>query len=233
MGYLLEEIRLSNKIFYYLLQNNKLEKEEEELYKIYSENENVMELVHALGEDSECYIKKYNGIIYLIPSEDNDFLGYSKGELKRELCGSNSTDKDYYLSQFIILTFLVTMYGARGQTTNIRERIKLGEFINIVTDKLNEGVKQSNEDSGIAFNNILERFEALKSSDEKKRSKKTKEGFIYSILKFLEEQELITYVEADEIIFPAKKLNSFMDWDILNKNNYDRVLKAFKEVENE
>lgn len=233
MAYSLEEIKLSNKIFYYLLKNNKLEKNEEDLYKAYSENENIMDLVKELGEDSECYIKKYGGIVYLIPNEENDFLGYSKGALKKELCKSGANDKDYYLSQFIILTFLVTMYGANGNTSNGREYIKLGEFINIITEKLNEGVKRSEEEKGIAFENILERFEALKSSDKKTTSKTTKEGFINTILKFLEKQELINYIEEDEMIFPTKKLNNFMDWNLLNKNNYDRVLKALGEVEDE
>ncbi|WP_297632321.1 DUF6063 family protein [uncultured Clostridium sp.] len=233
MAYLLEEIKLSNKIFYYLLKNNRLEKNEEELYKAYSENENIMELVKGLGEDSECYIKKYGGIVYLIPNEENDFLGYSKGELKKVLCKSGANDKDYYLSQFTILTFLVTMYGAQGNTANSREYIKLGDFINIITDNLNEGVKRSNEKNGIAFENILERFEALKSSDKKTTSKTTKEGFINTILKFLEKQGLINYIEEDEMILPTKKLNNFMDWNLLNKNNYARVLKALGEVEDE
>ena len=56
---------------------------------------------------------------------------------------------------------------------------------------------------------------------------------MYTILKFLENQSLIVYVEADDMITTSKKLDHFMDWNILNKNNYNRVLIALGEEEHE
>lgn len=231
MAYTSEEIKISNKIFYFLLKYGELTEETSELYKSYSENDNVTELVKEMGAASECYVKKYGGVIYLIPNEDNDFLGYSKGELKRILCKSSANDKDYYLSQFVILTLLVTFYGSQGVSSKIRDYIKVGDFLNIITDRLNDGVTRSTENSenGIAFENILERFEALKSSEKKTTSKTTKEGFINTILDFLNNQGLIYYIKSDDMIKTTKKLDSFMDWNLLNKNNYTRVLKALGE----
>ena len=232
MTYSMEEVKMSNKIFYYLLKYGELKEEDEGyLYKDYSENVNITELVKEIGEDSECYIKKYGGVVYLIPKEENDFLGYSKGELKKELCRSNANDKDYYLSQFVILTLLVTFYNSKGVSSKSRDYIKIGEFLNIITDRLNEGAVRTKEaDSfGIAFSNILERFEALKSSDKRSISKTTKEGFINNILDFLEKQGLIDYIKNDDMIKTTKKLDNFMDWNILNKNNYYRVLNALGE----
>ncbi|MDY5912700.1 MAG: DUF6063 family protein [Inconstantimicrobium porci] len=237
MGYSIDEINVSNKIFYYLLKNGELSESEQDLYKSYCENEHITELVKNLGEASEVYIKKYGGVIYLIPKEENDFLGYSKGELKKLLCKSGANDKDYYLSQFVILTLLVTFYSSQGITSKCRDYIKVGEFLNIITDRLTEGAKRCEESEkntdGIAFQNILERFEALKSSDKKTTAKTTKEGFINTILKFLDDQGLIYYIQNDDMIKPTKKLDSFMDWNILNKNNYKRVLKALGEESNE
>ncbi|MDD6770068.1 DUF6063 family protein [Inconstantimicrobium porci] len=237
MGYSIDEINVSNKIFYYLLKNGELSESEQDLYKSYCENEHITELVKNLGEASEVYIKKYGGVIYLIPKEENDFLGYSKGELKKLLCKSGANDKDYYLSQFVILTLLVTFYSSQGITSKCRDYIKVGEFLNIITDRLTEGAKRCEESEkntdGIAFQNILERFEALKSSDKKTTAKTTKEGFINTILKFLDDQGLIYYIQNDDMIKPTKKLDSFMDWNILNKNNYNRVLKALGEESNE
>lgn len=237
MSYSIDEINISNKIFYYLLKNGELKDSEYDLYKSYCENENITELVKNLGEASEVYIKKYGGVVYLIPKEENDFLGYSKGELKKILCKSGANDKDYYLSQFVILTLLVTFYSSQGITSKCRDYIKVGEFLNIITDKLSEGAKRSEDKKsntyGIAFQNILERFEALKSSDKKTTAKTTKEGFVNTILKFLDDQGLIYYIQNDDMIKTTKKLDAFMDWNILNKNNYDRVLKAFGEEEYE
>ncbi|AJA49122.1 hypothetical protein CPAST_c30560 [Clostridium pasteurianum DSM 525 = ATCC 6013] len=235
MAYTTEEIKISNKIFYHLLKHGELKEGAEELYKIYSENENVTELVKELGEASECYVKKYGGVVYLIPKEDNDFIGYSKGELKKILCKSGANDKDYYLSQFVILTLLVEFYNSQSVTSKSREYIKVGEFLNIITDRLKDGIERShnNEESGIAYENILERFEALKSSEKKSMSKTTKEGFINAILDFLDSQGLIYYIKGDDMIKTTKKLDSFMDWNLLNKNNYNRVLKALGEEINE
>lgn len=238
MKFSLDEINASNRIFYHLIKNGELKDNEQELYKSYSENENITELVKALGEASECSVKKYGGVIYLIPKEDNSFLGYSKNELKKILCKSGATDKDYYLSQFVILTLLVEFYSSQGVSSCSREYMKVGDFLNIITDRLNDGVvreeaSDEEENNGIAFANIMEKFESLKSSDKKSTSKTTKEGFINTILDFLENQGLIYYIKEDDMIKTTKKLDNFMDWNLLNKNNYHRVLKALGEDINE
>ncbi|MDB2101258.1 DUF6063 family protein [Clostridium paraputrificum] len=233
MDYSIEEIKTSNRILYYLLKHKELKENEVELYKAYSENENIAELVKIAGEELECEVKKFGAVIYLIPKEDNDFLGYSKGELKKELCKSGANDKDYYLSQFVILTLIVSFYGATGLSSKCRDFIKVGEFLNIITEKLREGVERSNEEdqdkNGIAYSNILERFESLKSSDKKSTSKTTKEGFVNTILNFLDKQGLIYYIQNDDMIKTTNKLDNFMDWHVLNKNNYNRVLIALGE----
>ena len=179
MDYSIEEIKISNRILYYLLKNKELKENEVELYKAYSENENIAELVKIAGEELECEVKKFGAVIYLIPKEDNDFLGYSKGELKKELCKS--------------------------------------------------GANEDQDKNGIAYSNILERFESLKSSDKKSTSKTTKEGFVNTILNFLDKQGLIYYIQNDDMIKTTNKLDNFMDWHVLNKNNYNRVLMALGE----
>ncbi|MBU3216015.1 DUF6063 family protein [Clostridium estertheticum] len=233
MMYNIEDINTSNKIFYYLIQNGELTGEKEkDLFRMYSESEEIMNLVKRQGETCNCKIEKYSGVIYLIPSEDNDFLGYSKGELKKELCKSNCNDKDYYLSQFVILTLLVEFYGSQGKTSKCKYFLKGGELLNIISNRLKENVEKEDLEetqikTGIAYTNILERFEALKSSDRQTTSRTTKEGFIYTILNFLENQGLINYVPVDDMITTTSKLDNFMDWNILNKNNYQRVVTAF------
>lgn len=238
MSYEIEDIKNANKIFYYILNHGELsEDEERELYKLYSENEEIMNLVKRQGEAFDCTIEKYGGIIYLIPNENNEFLGYSKLELKKELCKSSANDKDYYLSQFVILTILVEFYDSQGRSSKSREYMKTGELLNTISERLKEGAeKYSEEDqdeNGIAFTNILERFEALRSSDKHTIAKTTKEGFLHTILKFLESQGLIDYIQGDDMIKTTKKLDDFMDWNILNKNNYRRVLVALGEDTNE
>ena len=237
MAYELEDITISQKIFYYLLQNRELREDDEiQLYKAYTENEAIMNLVKRQGEVAESNIERYGNVIYLIPKEDNDFLGFSKALLKSTLCKSTATDKDYYLGQFIILTLLVEFYDGHCSSSKTRDFMKVGELLNCISDRLKEGVSYKNEAeeySGLAFTNMLEAYEALKSDDRGSRAKTTKEGFIHSILTFLQKQGLIDYIEADEMIKTTKKLDHFMDYNLLNKNNYNRVMRVLgvKEVE--
>ena len=237
MAYEFEAIRSSQEIFYYLLEHHELcEEEDPLLYKAYAEQEEVQNLVKSQGEIAESNVERYGNVIYLIPKEENNFLGFSKAQLKSVLCKSNATDKDYYLSQFVILTLLVEFYDGQGSSSKSREYIRVGELQNSISERLKEGAGNSLEEeekAGIAFSNMLEAYEALKSDEKGSRAKTTKEGFLYYILTFLQKQGLVEYVEQDEMIKTTKKLDSFMDWNLLNQNNYKRVLRVLGVTEDE
>ena len=238
MAYELDDIKASQEIFYYLLENHELREEEEMLlYKAYTEDEEVQNLVKSQGEIAGSTIERYGNVIYLIPKEENNFLGFSKAQLKSVLCRSGATDKDYYLSQFVILTLLVEFFDGQGSSSKAREYIRVGELQNLVSGHLKEGAQnlgeEEEEQAGIAFSNMYEAYEALKSDEKGSRAKTTKEGFLHHILLFLQKQGLIEYVEQDEMIKTTKKLDSFMDWNLLNQNNYQRVLRVLGVTENE
>ena len=237
MAYEIDEIRMGQEIFYYLLEHHELgEEKQERLYRAYAESERIQNLVKSQGEIAQCEIERYGNVIYLIPMEDNTFLGFSKAQLKQALCKSNGTDKDYYLSQFVIVTLLVEFYDGQGATSKTRDYMRVGELQNRISERLKEGkerVSEEKEDEvGIAFSNMLEAYEALRSDEKGSRAKTTKEGFLYHILSFLEKQGLIEYVEEDEMIKTTKKLDNFMDWNLLNQNHFQRV-KRVLEGENE
>ena len=83
MSYELEEIRQSQQIFYYLLRYHALPEEAEAaLFQSYTEIEAVRMLVKSQAEEAQCTVERYGNVIYLIPDLDNDFLGYSKKQLK-------------------------------------------------------------------------------------------------------------------------------------------------------
>ena len=184
------------------------------------------------GDAAECDIERYGNVIYLIPRQDNTFLGFSKAQLKQVLCKSNGTDKDYYLSQFVILTLLVEFYDGQGATSKTRDYMRVGELQNCISARLKEGAERMSEEeeeqSGIAFSNMSEAYEALRSDEKGSRAKTTKEGFLYNILNFLQKQGLIEYVEEDEMIKTTKKLDNFMDWNLLNQNNFQRVKRVLE-----
>ena len=236
MAYEIEDIRLSQEIFYYLLEHHELREDNElRLYKAYTQEETIQNLVKSQGEISDCHIERYGNVIYLIPKENNSFLGFSKAQMKAALCRSNATDKDYYLSQFVILTLLVEFFDGQGSSAKPREYMRVGELQNCISKRLKEGAKSRGEEEeekqGIAFSNMLEAYEALRSEEKGSRARTTKEGFLYHLLTFLQKQGLIDYVEEDEMIKTTKKLDSFMDWNLLNQNHFQRVKKVLGEVE--
>lgn len=237
MAYEIEEIRRSQEIFYYLLEHHELSEEAEDvLYKSYAQKEEIQNLVKSQGELAGSTIERYGNVIYLIPKEENNFLGFSKPQLKAALCKSNATDKDYYLSQFVILTLLVEFFDGQGSSSKTRDYIRVGELQNSITRRLKEGVENAGEDAeedGIAFSSILEAYEALRSDEKGSRARTTKEGFLHQVLTFLQKQGLIEYVEQDEMIMTTKKLDNFMDWNLLNQNNYQRVCRVLGVRENE
>ena len=236
MAYEIEDIRLSQEIFYYLLEHHELREDNElRLYKAYTQEETIQNLVNSQGEISDCHIERYGNVIYLIPKENNSFLGFSKAQMKAALCRSNATDMDYYLSQFVILTLFVEFFDGQGSSAKSREYMRVGELQNCISKRLKEGAKSRGEEEeekqGIAFSNMLEAYEALRSEEKGSRAKTTKEGFLYHLLTFLQKQGLIDYVEEDEMIKTTKKLDSFMDWNLLNQNHFQRVKKVLGEVE--
>lgn len=233
MAYEIEDIRISQQIFYYLLEHYEMQEETEPvLYKAYLESENIQNLVKSQGEIAQSNIERYGDVIYLIPKEENVFLGYSKAKLKEILCKSAGTDKDFYLSQFVILVILVEFYDGQGATSKARDFMRVGELQNHISGYLKQGVENTTEEEeehiGIAYRNMYEAYEALRSDEKGSRKRTTKEGFLYTILNFLEKQGLIVYVEADEMITTTKKLDNLMDWNLLNQNHYYRIRKVLK-----
>lgn len=231
MSYEMGEIRLSQQIFYYLLEHHELsEGKEERLYRAYTEEEQIQNLVKSQAEEACSTVERYGDVIYLIPKEENMFLGFSKAELKKRLCKSTATDKDFYLSQFVILTILVEFFDGQGSSSKSREYMRVGELQNCISDRLKEGMENTSEEEeekkGIAFRNMSEAYEALRSDEKGNRQKTTKEGFIHTILLFLEQQGLIDYVQEDEMIKTTKKLDNLMDWNLLNQNNFHRIRKV-------
>ena len=236
MAYEIEDIRISQEIFYYLLEHRELREDaQRQLYRAYTEEEHIQNLVKSQGEIAGSNIERYGNVIYIIPKEDNFFLGFSKAQMKAQLCKSNATDKDYYLSQFVILTLLVEFFDGQGSSSKSREYMRVGELQNCISRRLKEGAQNveevEEEKLGLSFSNMLEAYEALRSEEKGSRARTTKEGFLFHILNFLQKQGLIDYVEEDEMIKTTKKLDNFMDWNLLNQNNFQRVKRVLEAVE--
>ena len=129
----------------------------------------------------------------------------------------------------MILILLTEFYDGQGRSSKARTFLRVGEVQNSISAYLKAGAESSREqqeEQGISFAAMYEAYEALRSDEKGSRAKTTKEGFLHHILKFLEKQGLLVYVEEDEMIQTTKKLDSFMDWNLLNQNHYMRVRRV-------
>ena len=246
MAYEAEMITYSQKIFYYLLCHGALRDLDagvNDLYRAYVEHEEVMNLVKNQAEIADCKIERYGTTIYLMPDIDNKYLGFTKADLKKELCKPNATDRDYYLAQFVILTLLAEFYDGQGSTSKSREFLKLGELQNIVSERLKAGLalEQEREQDGtnlytemyetvLDYKSMSEAYESLKSVEAGSRSKYTKEGYVSIICNFFDRQGLIIFIPEDEMIKTTAKLDNIMEYKILNKENYARIMETLGET---
>ena len=237
-----ETIAYSQKIFYYLLCHGALSDLDtgvHDLYRAYVEREEVMNLVKNQAEIADCKVERYGTTIYLMPDMDNKYLGFTKVDLKKEVCKSNATDRDYYLAQFVILTLLVEFYDGQGSTSKSREFLKLGELQNMVSERLKAGLALEEErmqegtdiyregyEDVLDYRSMSEAYESLRSVEAGSRSKYTKEGYVSIICYFLDRQGLIIFIPEDEMIKTTAKLDNIMEYKILNKENYARIMEA-------
>ena len=226
MGYEIEDIKKSNEIINYLIKNHELKSSDEaELYKTYVESDPIQNLVKTYGEASDCSFVWFGNTIYLMPGA-NSVFGYSKAQLKKELCKSTATDIDFYLSEFVIMVLLLEFYDGQGSSSKVRESIRFGALLNSISEHL----KTDTEDEEmISFASIRELYESLKSDDGKSKARTTKEGFVHYILLFLERQGLIEYIVRDEMIKTTIKLDRMMDYKLLNNENYQQVMNIIGE----
>ena len=170
MAYTMEDIRKSQEIFYYLLEKHELREEDEQaLYKAYTEEEDIQNIVKSQAETASCDIERYGNTIYLIPQEENNFLGYSRVELKKELCKSTATNKDYYLAQFVILTLLTEFFDGDGNSSRAREYIRSSELMNILSESLKISAFSSSRANICVMRSVCEREPPMRKSITRKK----------------------------------------------------------------
>ena len=136
------------------------------------------------------------------------------------------------MALFAILVLLDTFYCGVGADPKVRSHLRMGDLQNAIAEYLQRGTKQYTEEEqneqGLLFTEMAQMYESLKSDEKLSRKKSTKEGFVYGILRFLQDQGLVNYIEADEMITTTKKLDHFMQWHLLDKANYERVMHCLE-----
>ena len=234
----LTDVSTAMEIFMHLLEHKYLtEEDNRELFDEYSK-EKIQLIVKSYAEKSNVEIILLNDTIYLIPNEDNRFLGFTKSGIKNAMLGSNNNEQEYYLANFIILVLLTSFYNSTSGLKKSRNYIKYSDFENLISAKLSQAndyidKEELESESGFAFNSIITKWNSLKGSESRAQSKTSKTGFVLMVLRFLSNQGLVSYLSKEEIIITSTKLDDLMNSIILSKSNFKKVEETLRKLKGE
>ncbi len=213
-----------NEVFYRLLQMRQLPLQDSDLQAILSHEETHSQF-EALAEAFDCQLGYFSQTLYLIPNSTNEWLGYSKKDLKERLLKSNQPVVFYYLYMFIILILLNEFYDTNYGQGKTRQYIHISELMNRTGEYLRQGANQANTSSvtnEVPYEKMLAVYESLKSEIGSKEQN-TKSKLFDTILKFLEEQQLIQRFELKGSIRPTQRLDDIANYVLRSSQGYNSM----------
>lgn len=221
--YILEDIRKAMRLYNYLLSHGELyAKDDKELFQSLADTK-VREIIEAFEEESQVNIKKYDDTIYLIPDVDNEFLGYKRSELKKEIFPRGDMKNiDLFLAMYIMLLLTAEFYSGKGSNVKIRDLIQLGELDEKITERLElfstKSDKSVDEETGLAITDIAKYWFTLTNEDDA-AAFKTRRWYITQVMNFLKKECLIN-IQDETVIIPTAKFNRLAANYFLN---YERL----------
>lgn len=230
--YILEDIRKAMRLYNYLLEQGELTaKDDNELFQYFSDT-SVREIIDAFQEESRVSIKKYDDTIYLIPSVDNEFLGYKRAELKKEIFPrGDMRNIDLFLALYIMLQFTSEFYSGKGNNVKIRDLIQLGELDEKITERLQlfwkSEDKSVDEESGLAITDIAKYWFTLTNEDDS-MVLRTRRWYISQVMNFLKKENLIN-IQDETVIIPTSKFNRLAGNYFLNYERLDDINRILNE----
>jgi hypothetical protein len=230
--YTLEDIRKAMRLYNYLLAQGELTaKEDKELYEIFSQVK-VREILEGFEEESRVSIKKYDDTIYFIPEVDNNFLGYKRSELKKEIFPRGDMKNiDLFLAMYILLQLTSEFYSGKGSNIKIRDLIELGELDEKITDRLelflDKEDKSVDEETNLAITDIAKYWFALTNEDDA-AALRTRRWYITQVMTFLKKENLIN-IQDETVIIPTSKFNRLAANYFLNYERLEDINRILNE----
>jgi len=230
--YILEDIRKAMRLYNYLLEQGELtDKEDKELFQYFSEVK-VREIIEAFQEESKVSIKKYDDTIYFIPGVDNEFLGYKRAELKKEIFPrTDMKNIDLFLAMYILLQLTSEFYSGKGINVKIRDLIQLGELDEKITERLelfsSLEDKSVDEESGLVITDIAKYWFTLTNEDDS-AALRTRRWYISQVMNFLKKEKLIN-IQDETVIIPTSKFNRLAANYFLNYERLEDINRILNE----
>lgn len=198
-----------NEILYQLLKERQLLAVDPMYVWLMSGTDHLDQLESAAAA-FECRLTQTKDCLYLFPSQDNQFLGYSKADLKAVLIKSNQNDVHYYLSMFALLVLLDMFYSTEYGGGRVRTFLTLAEWMNRYSDALNSGLDNTDNPGNIPYERMVDTYNNLLSDMEHRNSSNNKAHIFMTLIKFLEKQKLIRYLPEDDQIYLTPRIDALM-----------------------
>lgn len=218
-----------NEILYILLQKHELPASDPNYTWLMEADTGRLEQLEAAAAAFDCRLLPRQGMIYLIPNQDNLFLGYSKADLKAELLKSNQTDAHYYLSMFALLVLLDAFFSTDYGGGKLRDFLSLDDWMGRFNTALNSGLDAKDNPGNIPYERMVDTYNNLLADPSHKRASNNKAQLFLTLLKFLEKQKLVVYLPDQEQIYLTERMSALMD-SILRS---DAQLAILRSVESE
>lgn len=215
-------------IMYKLLQTGML-KAADPMARWLMEDSSRMDELEAMAADFNSRILARREMILLVPEDDNTFLGFSKADLKDRLLKSQQTDVHYYLMMFMLLVLLDAFYSTEYGDGQLREFLLLGDWMNRTDKALNAGLNLEDNPGNIPYEEMQDTYNNLLSEMDSGR-KGTKLQVYQTLLRFLQQQDLVVYFEGGGQIYVTGRLNALID-SVLRNEEILACFEALPELE--
>lgn len=218
---------MNNRFFYLLLQNGQLNEHDPEFLSI-KNDASLLESLEAAAADFDCQLVMTRNALYLVPTEDNQFLGFSKADLKKRLLKSEQTDVHYYLLMFILLILLDAFFSTDYGEGKARSFLTLGDWMNRVEAALSSDSLQNKNPGNIPYEQMQDTYKNLLSEMNNSR-KGTKRQLFDTLIRFLQEQNLANYSSVESQIYVTDRMEALMA-QILSNSELLEIFEAVPDV---
>ena len=230
----MEHIRTASQILKVLMTDGKLTRtSHKDLFISYISELEVEEILGTMAEELEAEVKRVNNTLYLIPSEDNELLGF-KHKDTREWLGSSARQADAFLAYYIAAVILNLFYGGKNRDPKQREFLSLLHVVEEMDRRTGEVLQKKEAakelDQKISMNfEICAQVWDIKKGHEENSRITTKMGFLLRVVKLLQMEGLLRISEDEKEVRTTEKLDDLMLHYYLNEERVQEIQKIFRE----
>lgn len=232
----MEHIRTASALLKVLMEDGKLSRSShKDLFMSYISEIKVEEILATMTEELDAEVLRVNNNLYLIPSQENELLGYKHRDA-REWFGSGARQADAFLAYYITAVILNLFYGGKNRDPKQREFLSLLHVVEEMDKRTREvlrspeAAKELDQRISMNFENCAQVWDIKKGHEEGSRGT-TKMGFLLRVVKLLQIEGLLRISEDEKEVRTTEKLDDLMLHHYLKEDRVQEIQKIFREDE--